>query len=949
MIDLEMLVAVTSEEAVDEARNAMDLTSVSSFRYDTRGRLEGGIKPAPPSTEPSSYTRITKRGSTYLVDCMRHGKQGWCLHALILALHHLGQKPSYRVAHTKNDKPAEPRAGFQLVLELTTAGGLFRIRALSTGQYLVNPLRFLLREWRALAFSERARELFEDLAEEETAHFLITRIDLASALAALESEVEVFHPKGEPYRVRRGGEPPCINAGIQGNHVYWEGGDPQSTYYLPGWPGYVCRGLELQRPSGYVPDFQTIAGKAEGSVPLTAANLAPLLLEKHGIVWQSSKPHLLTDPATPGLRLEANEGQLMGRLGVWHGDSFLPLNNLDETLQLLSDGNHHCLLRSGDWQLSQWRAGGSKLRAPWNETGTRFTVRESAAPAFLKNMARPRGFRIEREAADHWFGTQKEPVTVIWPAGEAQPEYRVGAEVYSHQQLVGQLSADGARLTDGRQLNFDTTPVRHNEKILAGIGAIHGGAEAAKDLLRRIVNPESEINDAQPPLPDLWQTCLRDYQISGVQWLLANHRRNEPSLLADDMGLGKTVQALAFLDIIRGDKPQLIVAPTSLLFNWQAEIQKFCPHRTITLHHGPKRTTSVEEMNLGDLVLTSYGTLRQDEDLLYDVAFEVVVLDEAQAIKNPTSRTAKVAFDLWSEHRLALTGTPIENRLTELWSIFRFLAPGYLGEEDEIKAIGLPGSAAYGALKAKVAPFLKRRLKQEVEQDLPPKQEITVSLPLSRDQVNLYESYRRHAHDKKQKGNTVSLLTQLLRLRQICCHPGLVDERYLKAESNKLSFLLESLTEVVASGHAALVFSQFTSLLRLVAFALEEEDHAYLYLDGKTTDRAGVVNRFQDGAAPVFLISLKAGGTGLNLTRASYVYHLDPWWNPMAEAQATDRAHRIGQARKVISYKLISEGTVEERILRLQAGKRFLAEGLWADPEQLIGKLDHETLLALLS
>ena len=389
---------------------------------------------------------------------------------------------------------------------------------------------------------------------------------------------------------------------------------------------------------------------------------------------------------------------------------------------------------------------------------------------------------------------------------------------------------------------------------------------------------------------------------------------------------------------------------TSLLWNWREECQKFCPKRKLTIHHGPRRVRDPETLGKEELIITSFGTLRRDIDWLYDIAFQVVVIDEAQAIKNHASQTSRAACELWSDHRLALTGTPIENRVSELWSIFQFLAPGYLGDESEVKTISTPGSAEYQAVKEMVGPFLKRRLKKQVEKDLPEKQEITVMLPLLDEQKALYDTVLRDSRETLQRADqkTMSILTKLLRLRQICCHPGLVDDVNIGLGSNKFNFLIQSLGDVMTAGHGALVFSQFTQLLQLLKFQLEENAIPFLYLDGRSKDRQSLVTRFQAGEAPVFLISLKAGGTGLNLTRASYVYHLDPWWNPMVEAQATDRSHRIGQTRKVISYKLISEATVEEKILKMQFGKKVLAEGLWEDAESPASKLDRDTLLGLL-
>ena len=668
---------------------------------------------------------------------------------------------------------------------------------------------------------------------------------------------------------------------------------------------------------------------------------------KHGVSWSTPRPKCINRIDGVGLQLNKVGRDLEGRLGVWKDGHFFFLATMEEPVQLLKEGNAYFLFQMDPTTLLQLSRESCNVKAAWRPKGASFRVREHEAPGFLEKASFPDAWRIRRSQADRWFGVEALDLSCSWDMDRVQPLYQIGGHSYSRESLLGGLSSQTVRLDNGQILRTDTQTILKNEQILAGIRELHEDVEAQRGLLRRILGESRSPRET--PIPKYWLNRLRPYQRQGVAWLLANFHNGESSLLADDMGLGKTIQTLAFLDCVRKDQPQLIVAPTSLLHNWKEEAAKFCPSRQVLVHYGPKRSKQAEVLQKADLVITSYGTLRQDLDWLYDVSFQVAALDEAQAIKNPKSQTAQSVGELWADHRLALTGTPVENRMTELWSIFQFLAPNYLGDESEIKEITLPGSASYQALKMKVSPFVKRRLKQEVERDLPEKQEVVVKLELHPEQMAFYHGILKETRRdlETQKTNTLSILTKLLRLRQACCHPGLFDETQLTMASTKFDFLLDQLQEVVSANHSALIFSQFAKLLKLFQFRLEEKGMNALYLDGQTRNRQDLVHAFQRGDAPLFLISLKAGGTGLNLTRASYVYHLDPWWNPMAEAQATDRAHRIGQTQKVFSYKLIAEGTIEEKILALQTNKKFLADGLWADPEKLLAQMDRGTLMHL--
>lgn len=951
IINFEALCQLTSAQAVEAARSAMDAVSVSGFKFDRRGRLEAGVRPAPPSTEVPAYVRITRRGNNYLVDCRHHGRGAWCLHAMILALHHLGSEPIYR--HSPKKEVEEIALGYQIEVRFNQSDMIIRIRDRSGSCYKSNPLSFLTKRFAELAITSDKAISLAELCEQDGGMLRISRRDATDAMEALHG-AELITPAGVPYTRSTYRQPlPQVSVRVSDGLLFWQADPalPKDSLFLPGWPGFLVGQQEIARFPGYLPDFQHLTA-AKSPIPLTSTHLLPLLQEKHGVHWLGKKPQLLAHFQEPGLQLQVEQGDLVGQLGIWHDHHFYALKSLDDPNQVLQFEDMHLLLQTSSYHMSRFRQEAERARLPLDSSGTRFRVRSQQAADFIEKSQIPKQWRTDRLAADHFFGRQRLDVEILWSSGACQPRYQLGEEMFEHQMLADHLleNRQGARLPDGRILNFDSGVVETQQQILTGLSSLHEDEDRRADLLARVCCRGQ--GEAGPELSDYWQGLLRPYQVKGVRWMTGNLGRSEPALLADDMGLGKTIQTLAMLDVLKTAAPQLVVVPTSLIENWREEAERFCAHRKVYLHHGPKRKREAPDLEKTDLVITSYGTLLRDLDMLYDVAFGVVVLDEAQTIKNATSRISKAVCELWCQHRVALTGTPIENRLTELWAIFRFLAPDYLGSEEDVKAITMPGTPGFAALKAKVTPFLLRRKKEEVAHELPSKQETTILLPMENEQAQIYGQYldqsRQQLSESKKQG-AISILTRLLRLRQVCCHPGLVDDMYQKTASNKLNYLLEQLDEITKAGHGALVFSQFTRLLGLVKFALEEADLSYLYLDGRSRNRQDLVRRFQAGEAPIFLISLKAGGVGLNLTRASYVYHLDPWWNPAVEAQATDRAHRIGQKKQVLSYKLISQGTVEERILRLQAGKKLISDGLWQEPDQLFKEMDRDTLLGLLN
>lgn len=472
--------------------------------------------------------------------------------------------------------------------------------------------------------------------------------------------------------------------------------------------------------------------------------------------------------------------------------------------------------------------------------------------------------------------------------------------------------------------------------------------QQTSETLQQLSRQLCDYTQWKAALPLGLKASLRPYQEEGFRWLRFLAAANLGGILADDMGLGKTLQTLAHLLAEKEsgamDRPSLIVAPKSVLFNWAEEAAKFTPKLRTMIYSGQDRSKLLTAFEKNDLIFTSYPILGRDEDTLAAMDFHCVILDEAQNIKNTQTKTATAAFRLRSRHRLCLTGTPMENHLGELWSIFHFLMPGLLGTReqfnssfrDPIEKDGHEERRQFLALR--IRPVLLRRTKEAVLNDLPPKIETVHRVELTAAQKDLYETVRaamdRRVQDEIQRKGAersqIMILDALLKLRQVCCDPRLLklESAQNVKESAKLDALMEILPDLVEEGRRVLLFSQFTEMLALIEKRLTEVGIPYLILTGKTEDRQSLVRRFQSGEVPIFLISLKAGGVGLNLTAADTVIHYDPWWNPAAENQATDRAHRFGQQRTVFVYKFICQDTIEEKILHLQRRKAELVQGL---------------------
>lgn len=485
---------------------------------------------------------------------------------------------------------------------------------------------------------------------------------------------------------------------------------------------------------------------------------------------------------------------------------------------------------------------------------------------------------------------------------------------------------------------------------------------AFKEFVQNIREPE----DMDFPIPTELKGSLRDYQKFGYKWLKTLDYYKLGGILADDMGLGKTLQLITLILSSRKDSkhPSLVIVPTSLVFNWCAELDKFAPSLTYLAAIGPmeERHRLIDSIPGYDVIITTYPLIRRDIDLYSTYTFKYCILDEAQYIKNPSSQNARAVKQLKAKSRFALTGTPMENNLYELWSIFDFVLPGYLYSYDTFSKKYVPSSAgsedqaALSDLSRQIRPFILRRVKKEVLDELPDKLENTMVAELTEEQKKLYLAFLNNVRSEIKKEieeegferSRMRILAALTRLRQLCCHPSLFVENY-NGESGKLQLLEEILGNSIAGGHRILVFSQFTAMLQIIRDHLTDMKIPYLYLDGATPvqERGYLVNSFNEGVGKVFLISLKAGGTGLNLTGADTVIHYDPWWNPAVEDQATDRAYRIGQKNSVYVMKLVAKGTIEEKILALQEKKRQLIDAVIQPGETLLSKMTQEEIQAL--
>ncbi len=607
------------------------------------------------------------------------------------------------------------------------------------------------------------------------------------------------------------------------------------------------------------------------------------------------------------------------------------------------DDSFRLRFETGDWEamVDEDEAGGNDwfgLRFDLQVDGQRLPLMPIVAPllALGPDAALPAIVSVPLLAAADGSGADAGQRYVDLPGERIRPVLQTLRELFGDEPPEG----DGQL----RLSRFDAPALDD----LAARGIALAGGRRLRDLAKQL-RDLSQIPLIAPPVGLTIE--LRPYQRHGLSWLQFLRSFDLGGILADDMGLGKTIQTLAHLllekEAGRLDRPALVVAPTSLIGNWRREAQRFTPGLSVLVLRGNERHARFAHIPAHDLALTTYPLLPRDREPLRKVQFHLLILDEAQTIKNPRAQAAQVARELAARHRLCLTGTPMENHLGELWALFDFLLPGFLGDQQRFKRHWRTPIEQHGdrerreRLARRVAPFLLRRRKQDVLTELPPKTEIVRSVALGEAQASLYEGIRLSMEKRVRQAiaehgmarSRITILDALLKLRQTCCDPRLLDlpaARRVK-HSAKLELLMDLLPEQLDEGRRILLFSQFTSMLALIEPELDKRRIRYVKLTGRTRKREEVIERFRAGEVSLFLISLKAGGLGLNLTEADTVILYDPWWNPAVEAQAADRAHRIGQDRPVFVYKLLTEQTVEERMLVMQQKKQALAQGIYRE------------------
>lgn len=521
-----------------------------------------------------------------------------------------------------------------------------------------------------------------------------------------------------------------------------------------------------------------------------------------------------------------------------------------------------------------------------------------------------------------------------------------GEEFSSMKQLIDDLNIDKEDVQNGNV----HMPVYRGAQVDELIGTKKDYDPSFRQLLHQLKSPEEQVY----PLPEGLHAELRNYQLTGYQWFKSLSAYYLGGILADDMGLGKTVQSIAYILSVPSDKPHLIIAPSSVLYNWKNEFEKFAPSLKVAILTGPplERVKMIEEFTYMDVWITSYATARQDIALYREQSFETLIIDESQYIKNYATKTSQAIRQIKAGRRFALSGTPIENSIDELWAIFQVILPGLMPNQRTFKQL------SHEKIASLTKPFILRRLKKDVLKELPDKIESVSVSELTKEQKDLYVGYWRQVQQEAAKSmsesgfnqNRMKILAGLTRLRQICCHPSMFVENY-EGESGKLNQLLDTVRNAIANGKRMLIFSQFTSMHEIIIEKLQQEEIDFFYLHGQTPsqDRVKMSERFNNGEKNVFLISLKAGGTGLNLTGADTVILYDLWWNPAVEDQATGRAHRYGQKNVVQVIRFITEGTIEEKIYELQQKKRELIDQVIQPGETMLSSLSEEDVRELLS
>ncbi|HWQ92610.1 MAG TPA: SNF2-related protein, partial [Clostridia bacterium] len=922
-----------------------------------------------------------------------------------------GEPAEVFVVFPPNLDQALARGKVMLVLEAKFDGGRCPLNALPRG--------------RSYAFSIRDNELIdrvEALADGETPAILqIPAKDFAGLLPVLADHPRLTLGKSTQIQVTRTPAKLPLRATLESNGeillALKPGAAPLVTVENWVWQNNQFRPLGL--PSGKLQIFREPVRVPRSQVPQFLNADWPQLQAAGGVEANFSLNDFSLEPLTPRFMLEMKGGlaQLTALLQCAYGSRIMTVGvtSADESVWLPDPESP---TRYATRDITAERAALGRLQTSGftgpDSQGKLQMVGQNAVLNFfareyprlqrewtvsleerLERSTRQNVERIEPQFQISSSGVQWFDLGVVFAS--------TGGETFSAAEIQRLLlSGQGhTRLKNGKMALIDTAAVDELQEVLRDCAPQqsaqpNGGSQTlsfrmshtqagfVESTLRqhqswrvqapaqwreRAAKQSGDTKLECPPLGDL-ESVLRPYQKHGVAWLRFLRENKFGGILADEMGLGKTLQALAFLRFVRQSEPacgpMLIVCPTSLVFNWVAEAKKFTPSLKVLALHGGDRHALFQEISHHDLVVTSYALIRRDAERHRQFEFDTVILDEAQHIKNRQTQNAQAVKSVRARQKLVLTGTPLENSVLDLWSIFDFLMPGYLGTAQDFRErYEMPISRAkdtqtQARLARRLRPFLLRRLKREVAADLPAKLEQVSYCELTSDQRAVYqqviEASRKEVLDsvgaQGLAKSRMVVLSALLRLRQVCC-----DLRLLKLDginpvtsSGKLDMFDELLEEVVDGGHRVLVFSQFVSMLSLLKERLEAEQIEYCYLDGSTTDRAGVVNRFQSSEhIPVFLISLKAGGVGLNLTAADTVIHFDPWWNPAVEDQATDRAHRIGQTKVVTSYKLITRDTVEEKILTLQNRKREIIQATIAGEEEFASNLTWDEIQELLA
>jgi superfamily II DNA or RNA helicase len=710
-----------------------------------------------------------------------------------------------------------------------------------------------------------------------------------------------------------------------------------------------------------VPTFRMRAGGSlmEANVTLTAAyGEAEIAVRADGI-----SPPVLVQPPEEGMKRArcirvdiAAQQDAATKLG---------------SLGLRPDPTGQAFVASGDAALTFWTEGLAELPDEWDlfvpEDLVDTQVRHKPLGVFAKVTSGMDWLNVKLSFEAEGVGVARDELRRCLMEGKKYVRLEDGS--------FATFDADAVKAMLDREVELITAAGKNGKIPLAQAGRVqellqHASgtnvAPNARDLFQKLGSIE-EIETAKKPRA--LKATLRPYQEAGLSWLKFIHDIGSGGVLADDMGLGKTVQTIALLLAVKQEEKQvraLIVAPTSVVTNWERELARFAPTLSVALWHGADRKEQSDSVKRAEVIITSYALLRRDEEFLANLDLTYAILDEAQHIKNPMSATAAAAKRVKAKRRLALTGTPIENRLSEIWSIFDFVSPGLLGPLEKFESrFSRPIEAGdykmAQRLRSTIHPFILRRTKQEVAKDLPEKIETDQICDLTGDQRSIYHQVAREVRaqvlgEVERVGlakSQLQILAGLTKLRQAACDPRLLGlpREFTDEDSGKLVALRELVAEAIEGGHKVLVFSQFVMMLKIIERAMKEDGVTYEYLDGSTKDRAQRVDRFQnDPSVPVFLISLKAGGTGLNLTAADTVIHFDPWWNPAVEQQATDRAHRIGQTKVVTAYRLVAAGTIEEKILLLKAKKRELVASVLSEDAggaKKLTKTDLEELFAV--